>query len=633
MIDHALIFVDSADAAHRASAAYAGARIVSDNPLLAQDARVGVPIEDIARHLDQVEATHLGHAAIDALLALDKRLAETGAAERFGGAGARLNVTMPLRALLASLMQRGAMLARALADHGSGALVLMTPDAPRWERGHPWSLPRFACPHRPLAEHGFFGDRPVSFEPVAVTLPNAVNDTTIDDALLRAALVPGGMLMLEVAERFGLDRIGWRNGIAVGKPAETLREALPWLIARGFRLARFELPSYSGEAPPAFGRAPVPDAWLDETCSPLLRGLIAAAGRFSDQEVGAITAVVLDHLGAGMRALAPTRRALETALDRAFPGKHRKKKTLLTSGYYGPIAGQLHALCAERGIALVDVEHGAATGLARTSERRLAVTEATTSDVLVVSSAASARSFARACADGVPRIEVVGLADQTRRVFRRRLQRQRARRRLGLGRSEGTVMHISTLLYGGNMRPGDDSPVESLVFETERKLLTEVYGRVGKTVLFKPYPAQRFVHHPEYDAFFDLPPNVRLIGWADFRYVRAAADMIVTTANSSTIGWCVGAAVPLVHLGSRTVHALVDDALRGRFADAFFAIDLDRGDWPDRLVELLSRDLADIGKAWRARAASRKDLIEDAIAGPRGSAGRRTAALVARLHG
>jgi hypothetical protein len=109
--------------------------------------------------------------------------------------------------------------------------------------------------------------------------------------------------------------------------------------------------------------------------------------------------------------------------------------------------------------------------------------------------------------------------------------------------------------------------------------------------------------------------------------------VIVTTANSSTIGWCAGAAVPLVHLGSRTVHALVDDALRARFADAFFAIDLDRADWPDRLVELLSHDLADIGKAWRAKAASRRDLIEDAIAGPRGSAGRRTAALVARLHG
>ncbi|MGE5147207.1 MAG: hypothetical protein ACM3N5_10695, partial [Candidatus Eiseniibacteriota bacterium] len=286
-----------------------------------------------------------------------------------------------------------------------------------------------------------------------------------------------------------------------------------------------------------------------------------------------------------------------------------------------------------RGVTLVDVEHGATTGLAHTSERRLAVSEATTSDVLLVSTAAAARSFARARGDGRPRIETVGLADQTRHVFRRGFQRRRARRRLGLGAGEIAVMHVSTLLYGGNMRPGDDTSVESFVYETERRLLTEVYAGVGKTILFKPYPAQRFVHHVGYDALFALPPNVRLIDWADFRYVRAAADVIVTTANSSTIGWCVGADVPMVHLGSRNVHALVDDDLRARFDDAFLTVDLDSADWPDRLATLLSRDIGDIAEAWRAKTAARRDLVRDAIAGPPGSVGRRAAAMVAGLHG
>jgi hypothetical protein len=630
--DRTIVFVDSASAAWRAATVCPGACLVSDNPLLAHDARVGVVIDDISRHLDQAEATRLGYAAVDTLLAIDRRLEQAGAGERYGGPPGRLNVTMPLRPLLGALMQRGLMLSRALAEHGPGPLVLMAVDVPRWEPDHPWSLPRFASPHRPLAERGFFGNRETRFEPVATELPQAVNDTAVDDKWLRAALAPPAMLVFESARRLGLDRLGWRNGIAVGKPAETLREALPWLMARGFRLSRFKVPPYAGEPAPEFGHPPATDSWLAENCSPLLADGIAGTGVFSSAEAIAIIAILLDHMGAGLRSLAPTRPALEAALDRAF-AHDGARKTLLTSGYYGPLAKQLHALCATRGIALVDVEHGATTGLALASERRLTVTEATTSDILIVSSPAAARSFARARAECRPRIETVGLADQTRHVLRRPLQRWRARRRLGLAPGEVAVMHVSTLLYGGNVRPGDDSPVESFVFATERRLLTAVYGRIGKTVLFKPYPAQRFPHHAEYDDLFDLPANVRVIEWADFRYVRAAADIIVTNAHSSTIGWCVGASVPLVHLGSRMVHALIDDDLRARFGDAFFAIDIDQGDWADRLVDLLSRDVRAIKTAWNAKAPARQALVRDAIAGPPGSVGRRTAALVARLHG
>jgi len=629
---HPLVLVDNAAAALKMAAAHAGARIITDNPLLAHDRRVSVSIEDISRRLHQPDATQLGRAAIDAVLALDVRLEAAGAVVRYGGLKGPLNVTMVLRAIVATLMHRGVMLSRALVDHGPGLLVLAGAEVPRWQANDPWRLPRFACCHRPLAEHGYFGSRPTIFEPVAAAIPEAINETAIDSDVLRGALVPLAMLAYETAQRLRLHRLGWRRGIVVGKLAETLRETLPWLALRGFRLGRFEAPAYAGEEPPPFGRPPASDPWLEALAHPVLREHIAATGAFTEVEAAAIAAVAVDHLAAGMRSLAGTRQALDRALDRAFAGVGRRK-TLATSGFYGPLAGQLQALCAARGITLVDFEHGATTGIAHTSERRLAVSEATTCDALMVSSAAAARSFARARVNGRPRIEIVGLADQTRRMFRRPLQRRWARRRLGLARGDCAVIHVSTLLYGGNVRPGDDSPVESFVFETERRLLTEVYGRVGKTVLFKPYPARRFLYHAEYDELFDLPSNVRLIGWADFRYVRAAADMIVTTANSSTIGWCVGAGIPLIHLGSSVWHALVDDALRAQFADAFLSVDLDSADWPDRLADLLARDRGEIEQAWRAKVPPRRALVREGIAGPAGSTGRRAAALLARLHG
>ena len=109
------------------------------------------------------------------------------------------------------------------------------------------------------------------------------------------------------------------------------------------------------------------------------------------------------------------------------------------------------------------------------------------------------------------------------------------------------------------MRSGDDNSVESYVFATEKALLCDVYGAVAKTVLYKPYPTQRFPHDARYDELFELPKNVRLIDRADFRYVRAAADIIVTDASQSTLGWCMGAGVPLVCLRSRIVQDLADD--------------------------------------------------------------------------
>ena len=169
--------------------------------------------------------------------------------------------------------------------------------------------------------------------------------------------------------------------------------------------------------------------------------------------------------------------------------------------------------------------------------------------------------------------------------------------------------------------------------ETEKALLTDVYGGLDKTVLYKPYPAQRYPHQVGYETLFDLAPNIRMIGWADFRYVRAAADVLVTNASSSTIGWCVGADVPLVHLGSRRVSALVDDDLRTAFDAAFLTIDMDASDWPDRLRALVERDLGALREEWAAKAPARRRLLEDGICGPAGSVGRRAARLIVESHG
>jgi hypothetical protein len=607
----------------------APACVATDNPLLANDPRAGGNIQDISSHLQQAEATRLGRQAIEMLLVLDTSLERGEASVRYGGRPGPLHLTMVLRALLSTLIQRGLMAHRALAEHGIGAFLLVVPDQPRWLAGAPWNMARYGCPYRPLAEAGFFNNRPIEHVPVAFTPPASFNDTTIDDFRLRAALVPTAQLVYELGRRLKLLGSGKGSRIAVGKLCETLNETLPWLALRGLGVSRFSMPDFATVPPPPFGAAVRPDPWLAEYAEPVLLEGLAGLGVFPDHAVRAIARVVLQHLAAGLAGLAATVKAINEALEQAFE-EAKPPGVLLTSGVYGPAGTQLISLCRERNIALVDFEHGTTTGIAQSVERRLKVSEATTCDVLMASSPRAARSFMRAPTSRA-QIEVIGLADQTRRIRLRSLQRRFARRRLNLRRGEIAVMHVSTLLYGGNMRPGDDCPVEHYVFSTEARLLTEVYGNVSKTVLYKPYPTQRFPHHADYRDLLRLAPNVSVIDWADFRYVRSAADIVVTDANSSTIGWCLGADVPIVHLNSRQVNALADNELRDQFYEAFFTVDMDRSEWPHELTRLLNRGVDDLLGEWSRKRPARERLLADGIFGPAGT-GRRAAQAIAALH-
>lgn len=631
-----IAYVDSLQALARALARMPDAAIVTDNPLLANDRRAGGDVIDISTRLGQPEATALGNAAIDHLLFLDRVFAEEGAAARYGGRPAALNITLAMRALWSSLIHRGSMMARFLQDWPPAEVVLFVVDEPRWEAVHPWAMPRFSCPFRALGEAGFFGSIVPRVEVVAADLPDDPANSSGQDAWLRVLLFPVPMLIHEVVKRLGVDRWLPRRGIAVAKPSEALRETLPWLLLRGYRPAHFNPPAYAGREAPGWDLDVEIDPWLTKTVGEVLGDGLRSLGIFEEQQAKAVLTVTLTHLTAGLGSLKGTVKRIDDSITHSFGApsqpKAKPRQMLLTSGIYGPAGVQLHAACRDRNIKLVGFEHGATTGLALTADRRVNVSEATHCDRLVVSSSGAADAFGRAAGKSGSDIAVAGLPDQTRKTLRRPLQRWRARKRLGLSGRDIAVVHVSTLLYGGNMRPGDDNPVESYVYATEKSLITSAYAGIGKPVLFKGYPAQRNVHHAEPSDMYDLPDNLRLVSREDFRYLRAAADIIVTDASYSTIGWCVGADVPLVHLGSRKVLALASDELRTRFEASFLTVDMDRDDWAARLRAIVSRPQGDLRGEWDRKRPARATLLRENIAGPGGTMGRVAAREVLREY-
>ena len=626
-----LAFVDSLSALARVREKFPDAQPVTDNPLLAADPRAGRAIINIDRLVTQPDAFALGRAALELAAGVDRRLEVARVAERFGCVPGHLRLAGTTSRLLASLLYRGALMTRAIAAHQPRALILAVVDAPRWDEAQPLLLPRFACPYRSLAAEGFFAELPITVETVTTDLPTVVNDTSIRDLGRRVALLPLPVLLHEVVKRLGwVGRPGGRE-IVVGGENEALRECLPWLLLRGYRLRRVGKIEAGTRLPaPGFDEPGPLDPELADLLESWLCGEIGRLPDFDAVRATALARTVLVHLTAGLRQLGRQVPELRRCLESAFAGIN-DGRVFLTGGLFGPVGAQIYGLCRSLGVTVVDFEHGATTGLAALAQHKIGWSEAASTDLLLTCSERAARAFEQVGRDSELAIHVIGLPDQMRSLIRRRWQRRLARRRLGAPGRQGLVMHVSTPMYSGNLRAGLGAPGESVVFDLDRRLITEVYARLPHKVVFKQYPTQRFPHEPGYCEVVSVPPGVNFVKDEDFRYIRAAADVIVTATPTSTLGWCVGAGVPMVWLDSKIMNPLIDGELREEFRRSFLFVDLDADDWVERLRALLDRDLAAIRADWDARAAPRARLLTSAITGPEGSVGRRAARVVAGL--
>lgn len=601
--------------------------VATDNPMLAHAMRAR-SVVDIDALTPQTAANALGELALELADATDHALRGAGARDVCGVPASEIRLAGTSTRLYASLLHRADGARRALQHFEPAAIRLWIADAPRFEPNLPFLAPRFGAPARALGEVGFFGARQVGVEIIAIEPPKAVNDTKVDDAVMRAMLLPARVILDEVRSKLSRSPGSTSATLHVAGDNEAIREALPYLRASGAVIRRLApLIKPSAGAPHGFDAPAAIDPAIAAAIAPLVEATLAERSAFPPEMRTAIVQVVLRHLTAGFEKLAQHR--AET-LPRVAEIVERSvgAPVLLTNGLFGAYGAVAHGVLKAAGVRVVDAEHGVTTGLSALSEAKIDYSEASVSDVVLCSSERAAASFARCAAPNAATPKVIGLADQTRSLLRPRFQRMKARRRLGLKSAERAIMHVSTLPYFGNMRPGYHSPTEHTVCDLDRSLIEDVYGRSDATVLFKQYPTQRFPFEPSYADLFKAPRNLRIIKDEDFRYIRAAADMVITMTPTSTLGWCLGLGRPLIWLQTRAFNPLVDAALDAEFAAAFLVVDVDAEDWRDRLAALLCAPNAEIVEMWRSKSAARERFLREAIVGPPGSVGRRAAEIV-----
>lgn len=624
------ILVDGPQALAMAGRNYPDCPVMTDNPFLARlerndrllnaDALVGQP-----------ETLALGCLALDMAGALDASLTAHRRAQ--GGVDSWPSIARPLGVFLSSLIHRAAVLARAVQARPARHYTFILHQGWTLDGLLPFAADRFASPFAALAVAGFLPQGiGHDFLCLPQQLPDAVNDTASDSRLESAAILPTAVLAAELARRLGLDRVLSRFRLPMIGQSEAAREAVPYLLCRriGVR-AMPKVPAFLRSRRQAGASLDLPPEYASADCvDAVFEHFRPQQSAFDEGQWAAIATLTRDMLQDGMARfiadLPILRQYAAMIAQQAGPAR-----LALTQGMSSPQAAYVHQCLDEMQVTTICFEHGVTKGLAALSAYRPELSEVNNCHYFLCASPNAMRDHPATVAAARDKQVVIGLPEQTRTVVRRPLQQRLMRHRLKLAAGDCAIMHISPFPYGGNMRVGHGMAGESVAFDLDRRFIEQVYAGLGKTVFFKPYPTIRLPFTPSYEQLFPGMRDVRFLDKQDFRYVRAAADIVVSGVPTSTLGWCLGTGKPLVYFDSALISPLVDDAMRQMFRDAFFVVDVDVAGWEIGMRDILSRSISDITADWNAKAAARQALLDHAIFGPRGRTGERAAQFIASL--
>jgi hypothetical protein len=215
---------------------------------------------------------------------------------------------------------------------------------------------------------------------------------------------------------------------------------------------------------------------------------------------------------------------------------------------------------------------------------------------------------------------VTGLPKRLRKIGAAGLQRHIVRRQLGLQRR---CVTWCTGLYPNNMQflphYWRDTPYHYI----RKDVLDSVLGKLDCDILLKLYPTYRYLDPDPLSDPTQVPTNVRIEQFADFRSLRAAADIVMIDGPGSILGWSWDIDRPLVFLETGMYTLL--DPVREWFRSAVFYIDVRDEGWRTELTALLSLPLPEIRSLYARKTEARRKVSEHCMLGPEGSPGRRAA--------
>lgn len=379
---------------------------------------------------------------------------------------------------------------------------------------------------------------------------------------------------------------GPRGSVLVLRENELLREAALHLMARGYAVRGLAMPRLGEAEPQAGDAATLVGAAVRLRLGERLRGLMAPTAVDLVAERGARLAVA---------AVARYEASLPHWRNRLDACRGGTPRAVLTNMLLAPEAVGLHRALRERGIPLVAFQHGVTAEICERNTRYGLSFENSAADLAVTFN----QPMAELCRSN-PAGRGAAIAAGLPRDYRRRTPRRHV--------APAAVWYVRTTLFQSNLGRVHRGLSDHEVLLRETTLIDHVLARLPHKVIYKPYPAIRYLDPDpvlEHAAASSIEVFEQRL---DLRYVVGRAGVLVTRGATSTLSWCLTSERPTVLINCAD-HMPLRAELVEPFDQALFLFDGLAADFHERLRTFLSRPLAEIDRAWRAKAAARRELL------------------------
>ena len=398
-----------------------------------------------------------------------------------------------------------------------------------------------------------------------------------------------------------------RGGVFILRENELVKETAARLLKRGYGL--YALAPIGGKEADVGPLAQVVDDAIETAIGKNFRDLLAPTALGLVARHVAQAAVV--NLGRYRSSLPRWRSIMEQR-------RGLRPSAVLTNMLLTPETLGLSRVLRERGVPFIVFQHGVTAEINSDIEHRSFSFDNVGFDLAITFNEEMVRLCADSSFGGAPAV-AVGLPKDYQRVARRR------------GRTD-TVWYVSTSLYQSNMGRLHRGLADADIYTQECALIDEVLARLPHNVVFKPYPAHRYLDSDPLLEHAARQANIfvhedRL----DLRYLAREARILLTCGASSTVSRCLMSGRPTVFINSPDNNPL-RDAVREEFAAGIFVFDGGAPAFHDTLRAFLSQPFEAIERAWEARAEARQRLITNYFSAPYADpAGRAADAVVAKI--
>lgn len=593
--------------------------LITDNPLLANNSNYN-NIIDISKTLNQKQSIKFGKITLKLLKNIEIIFENNNLKNEFGYYSNKLNLYMVLKSLFFTFLDKSYMIKEFLKTIEYENILFILNKSNAYEKENPWTIPRFSNPYQYLIENNFFSNSKTNTIYISnIKYPENINDTKDQSFILRILVWPLSYIFYNIFKFF----FSLQNKkLFYIKTCENLKESLLWLSLKGFRLKAIKRTN--------FNQALLKLKNLNYKSLAEIENVIHSeiSTYFKKNECESIKNIFIKHITLGINYLEKETENFENDILNNF-GSTNEKNFILTAGFYGPIASQVNFICKKYNIDLIGFEHGLSTGISHSHSIDYDSLESNMFDLFLVCNLAAKNEYKKAKSNI---ISVIGEANQKTSINLKLLQRYIVKKRLNIKIKNNTIIHVSGMIFPGNLKGTIDSPNDHYAYKREKKLLTEVYNSVNKNVVYKTYPSNRMIYQPQYSDIYNLKENILIPEFMDFRYIRTLADIIVTDSNQSTLSWCLMKNIPLVYLKSNEAYRLLNKEVELLFEKSFFVIDIDILSWEKNLINLLNKPIDDLRIKWKKKYFYRKKLISNFLLGPKSITGQNASSEIKKYY-